>query len=111
MIYININNWRKPIFRFIKSKKVILEKTKTKTKRKGYLLKFSEFCKEEEIIEPATKIVYEIVNNELISKIETRQNNISYTDYVAETLYKNSNKDRGINGLMGDFTNTQSLYE
>ena len=107
MIYININNWKKPIFRFIKSKKVILEKTK----RKGYLLKFSEFCKDEEIIEPAIKIVYEIVNNELISKIETRQNNISYTDYVAETLYKNSNKDRGINGLMGDFTNTQSLYE
>ena len=84
MIYININNWKKPIFRFIKSKKVILEKTK----RKGYLLKFSEFCKEEEIIEPATKIVYEIVNNELISKIETRTVNSSneYNNYIANKL-------------------------
>ena len=84
MIYININNWKKPIFRFIKSKKVILEKTK----RKGYLLKFSEFCKDEEIIEPAIKIVYEIVNNELISKIETRTVNSSneYNNYIANKL-------------------------
>ena len=84
MIYININNWKKPIFRLIKSKKVILEKTK----RKGYLLKFSEFCKDEEIIEPAIKIVYEIVNNELISKIETRTVNSSneYNNYIANKL-------------------------
>ena len=74
MIYININNWRKPIFRFIKPKNKQIIKSSNK------LLEDNK--------EPAIKIVYEIVNNELISKIETRTVNSSneYSNYIANKL-------------------------
>jgi len=67
MIYININNLTKPIFRILKSKKETIEQT-----------------------EPAVKVVYEVVNNEIISKLETRQNtnnyNSEYVNYVSNKL-------------------------
>ena len=64
---------RKPIFRILKSKKDIKQ---SKPKKIIYLKKFDDFNKQ---TEPAVKIVYEVINNELISKLETRQNvNCSY---------------------------------
>jgi beta-lactamase class D len=72
MIYLNINNWRKPIFRFIK------------TKSKNSLVKFTDLT---EVIKDSVKVVYEIVNND-ISKIETRTINSSneYINYIINKL-------------------------
>jgi len=85
MIYININNWRKPIFRILKSKKETIKQSKPK--KRGYLKKFDEFTEQ---TEPAVKLVYEVVNNEIISKLETRQNtnnyNSEYVNYISNKL-------------------------
>lgn len=84
MIYININNWRKPIFRIFKSKKETIKQPKPQ--KSGYLKKFDEFTEQ---AEPAVKIVYEVVNNEIVSKLETRQNTYNsgeYVNYVSNKL-------------------------
>jgi len=84
MIYINLNNWRKPIFRILKTKKYKIKNYKIK--------KYSVFSEKNEVIkefEPSVKIVYELENNKLISKIETRQE--YNTNYIASSLNDNVN--------------------
>lgn len=84
MIYINISNWKNPIFRIIKSKKEDIKFNKTK-----------EIIDSIEITEPSTKVVYDLVGNKLVSRIETsktyKHSNITYKDYVALSIEKHAN--------------------